>query len=165
MRFSSFLLVLIVLANGCSARRFRQNGSSAMAPTIQPNETVVADMSAFRKSAPQRWDVVIFHPPPATLAQPQEIWVMRVIGLPGEGLAIREDGVYIDDKREVQPAKIAGIHFVASISRSPEPTVSYPYKIAPDTYFLVGDHATNSFDSRFWGSLPMKSILGRVRDK
>lgn len=90
---------------------------------------------------------------------------MRVIGLPGEGLAIREDGVYIDDKREVQPANIAGIHFVASISRSPEPTVSYPYKIAPDTYFLVGDHATNSFDSRFWGSLPMKSILGRVRDK
>ena len=160
-------LALVVLASGCSDKRFRQNGSSAMSPTIQPNESVVADMSAFRKNGPQRWDVVVFHAPPKeTFTQPQEIWVMRVIGLPGESLEIRDDGVYVDGKREAQPDRLAGIRYVASISRSPQPSVvAYPYKIAPDTYFVVGDNTTNSFDSRFWGALSRQSILGRVKDK
>ncbi len=166
MRTSIIILTLLVLISGCSERCFRQSGSSAMSPTIQPNESVVADMSAFRKSEPQRWDVVVFHPPPKeTLTQPQEIWVMRVIGLPGESLEIRADGIYIDGKREAQPDRLAGIHYDASIPHSPFPVVSYPYKIAADTYFLVGDNTTNSFDSRFWGALPKQSILGRVRDK
>ena len=77
MRVSILIITLVVVVTGCSERRFRQSGSSAMSPTIQPNESVVADMSAFRKSAPQRWDVVVFHPPPVTLTQPQEIWVIN----------------------------------------------------------------------------------------
>jgi signal peptidase I len=166
MRVSILILTLVVLATGCSEKRFRQNGSSAMSPTIQPNESVVADMSAFRKSGPQRWDVVVFHPPSKeTLTQPQDIWVMRVIGLQGESLEIRDDGVYIDGKREGQPERLAGIRYVASISRSPLPTVTYPYKIGADTYFLVGDNTTNSFDSRFWGALSRQSILGKVKNK
>jgi signal peptidase I len=137
-----------------------------MSPTIQPNESVVADMSAFRRSGPQRWDVVVFHSPSKeTLTQRQEIWVMRVIGLPGESLEIRDDGVYIGGKCETQPDRMAGIHYVASVSRSPRPAVSYPYKISAGTYFLVGDNSTNSFDSRFWGALPKQSILGKVRGK
>ncbi|HOX58206.1 MAG TPA: signal peptidase I [Candidatus Paceibacterota bacterium] len=162
MRVSILILTLVVLATGCSEGRFRQSGSSAMSPTIQPNEGFVADMSAFRKAGPQRWDVVVFHPPPKeTLTQPQEIWAMRVIGLPGESLEIRDDGVYIDGKREAQPDRLAGIRYVA-ISL---PTVTYPYKIAADAYFLVGDNTTNSFDSRFWGGLSRQSILGKVKNK
>jgi signal peptidase I len=165
MRVPVFIFAFLALVTGCSERSFRQNGSSAMSPTIQPNEAVVADMSAFRKSVPQRWDVVVIHPPPATLAQPQEIWAMRVIGLPGESLEIREDGIYIDGKREAQPERLAGIRYVPSISPSLAPAVTYPYKIAAGTYFLVGDNTTNSFDSRFWGSLAKQSILGRVKNK
>src|SRR5262245_19801090 len=127
-----------------------------MSPTIQPDETVVADMSAFRKAGPQRWDVVVFHPPP----KPQEIWVIRVIGLPGESLEIRDDSIYIDGRREAQPERMASIRYVR-----PKAGVAYPYKIAADTYFLVGDNTTDSFDSRFWGSLSRQSILGRVKNK
>ena len=166
MRVSIFILGLVALVSGCSEKRFRQSGSSAMSPTIQPNESVVADMSAFSKSGPQRWDVVVFHPPPKeTFTKPGEIWVMRVIGLPGESLEIRDDGVYIGGKREIQPESLAGIRYVASITRSPQPAVTYPYTIPPDTYFVVGDNTTNSFDSRFWGALSRQSILGRVKNK
>jgi signal peptidase I len=165
MRASNIALVLLALASGCSEERFRQNSSSAMSPTIQPNETVVADMLAFRKRGPQRWDVVVFHPPPATRAQTNDIWLMRVIGLPGESLEIREDGVYIDGRREAPPGRLAGIHYVPSVSRSVQPALPYPFKIAPDSYFLVGDNTTNSFDSRFWGASSRQSILGRVRNK
>lgn len=166
MRTFISILTLVVLLTGCSGKRFRQSGSSAMSPTIQPNESVVADMSAFSKRGPQRWDVVVFHPPPKeTFTQPQEIWVMRVIGLPGESLEIRDDGVYIGGKREAQPESLAGIRYVASIASSPQPSVTYPYTIPPDAYFVVGDNTTNSFDSRFWGALSRQSILGRVKNK
>ncbi|MFN7138946.1 MAG: signal peptidase I [Limisphaerales bacterium] len=166
MRVFILIVTFAVLVSGCSEKQFRQSGSSAMSPSIQPNETVVADMSAFRKSGPQRWDAVVFHPPSKQTSTPQqEIWVMRVIGLPGESLEIREDGIYIDGRREAQPERIAGIRYVANVPHAPQSGVAYPYKIAPDTYFLVGDNTTNSFDSRFWGSLSRQSILGRVKNK
>jgi len=131
-----------------------------MSPTIQPNENVAVDMSAFRKSGPQRWDIVAFHPP----SKPQEIWVLRVIGLPRESLEIRDDGIYIDGRREAQPERIASISYVPSVPNAPR-SVGYPYKIAADTYFLVGDNTTDSFDSRFWGSLLRQGIVGRVKNK
>jgi signal peptidase I len=166
MRISIITLALLVLAVGCSERRFQMSGSTVMSPAIQPNESVVADMSAFHKSEPQRWDVVVFHPPPESKTTPAAIWVARVIGLPGESLEIREDGIYIDGKLETQPDRLSGIHYVSSIPvRFPHPTISYPYKISAEAYFLVGDNTTNSFDSRFWGAVPRQSILGRVKDK
>ena len=166
MRAFILIAMLALLTPGCSERSFRQNAGSAMSPTIQPNEGFVADMSAYRKTPPQRWDVVVFHPPPReTFTQPGQIWVMRVIGLPGESLEIREDAVYIDGKREPQPERLAGIRYAASVSPSAPSAVTYPYKIAPDTFFLLGDNTTNSLDSRFWGSLPRQSILGRVKNK
>jgi len=166
MRVFISIVFLVVLATGCSEKRFRQSGSSAMSPTIRPNEGVVADMSAFHKFGPQRWDVVVFHPPPKeTFTQPQEIWVMRIIGLPGESLEIRDDGVYIGGRREAQPKTLARIRYLASIPRSPQSSITYPYTIPPDSYFVVGDNTTNSFDSRFWGALSRQSILGRVQNK
>jgi hypothetical protein len=62
------------------------------------------------------------------------------------------------------PDRLSDIHYLPAIPGS-FPAVPYPYKIAPDNYFVVGDNTTNSFDSRFWGGLPRKSILGRVKDK
>jgi signal peptidase I len=165
MRIPLLLLTLIALVTGCSEKRFRQNKASAMSPTIQPNEPFVADMSAFRKQGPQRWDVVVFHPPPTALTPPEEVWVMRVVGLPGESLEIREDGLYIDGKREVQPERLAAVRYAASIAASAPSTITYPYKIAVESYFLLGDNTTNSLDSRFWGALSRQSILGRVKNK
>ncbi|SRR5882724_2769974 len=166
MRISIIILALLIFAIGCSKRRFHMNGSTVMSPAIQPNETVVLDMSAFSKSDPQRWDIVAFHPPPESKTSSEAIWVMRVIGLPGESLEIREGGIYVDGKLEAQPNQLSGIRYVPSVPvKYPHPTISYPYKISADAYFLAGDNTTNSYDSRFWGAVPRPSILGRVNDK
>ena len=161
MRIFILLLTAVVFGTGCSEKHFRHAATSAMVPTIQPNEDIVVDMSAFWKNPPQRWDVVLFHPAQA----PEAVWAMRVIGLPMETLDIREDGVYINGERQTEPASLVGIHYSATLSNSPQPMVQFPYKIASDCYFLVGDNTTNSFDSRFWGALPKGNILGRVKNK
>jgi signal peptidase I len=165
MRICIVAFSLLIFASGCSKKQFREGGSSAMSPTIQPHESLVADMSAYRKSGPERWDVVVFHPPPAPWIPQKEVWDMRVIGLPGESLEIRDDGIYIDGKREALPDRLTDIRYIPSIPDPHNPTVSYPYKIPPDSYFLVGDNSKDSFDSRFWGALPRQSILGRVENK
>ena len=90
---------------------------------------------------------------------------MRVVGLPGENLEIREDGLYIDGKREAQPERLAAVRYAASISPSTSSSVTYPYKIAAESYFLLGDNTSNSLDSRFWGALSKQNILGRVKNK
>jgi signal peptidase I len=162
-RLLPLVLILAVGVTACSDRQFRQSGSSAMLPTIQPNEVVMADMSAYRKSGPNRWDVIVFHPTPAPTARPGEFWVMRVIGLPGEELEIREDGVYIAGHQQTPPKPISDIRYIAHAgARS---SVSYPLRIPVDSYFVVGDNTKNSFDSRFWGPLPLSNILGKVRNK
>ena len=107
--------VLLSLVGGCSERRFRQNINSAMSPTIMPNEVITADMSAYRKTGPRRWDVIVFHPPPETVAKADDIWMLRVIALPGEGVAIRDDGIYINGKREAQPDRLAGIRYTLTV--------------------------------------------------
>jgi signal peptidase I len=166
MRVSVIAFAFLVFTSGCSERRFHMTATTVMVPAIQPNETVMVDISAYRKSGPQRWDVVVFHAPPATMTSPDAIHVMRVIGLPGESLDIKNNGVYIDGKLEAQPGRMIAIHYVPTVSvRFPHPTMSYPYLISSGSYFLAGDNTTNSFDSRFWGAVPRQSILGKVKDK
>jgi signal peptidase I len=108
--------------------------------------------------------VVVFHPPAST-AVSEQFWVMRVIGLPGEVLEIREDGVYVDGQRKAQPDGLAGIRYTSRVPVALKPAVSYPYKIPAGAYFLAGDNTTNALDSRFWGALPRENILGRVKNK
>jgi signal peptidase I len=153
----------LVLTAGCSGKRFRQP-SSAMAPTIQSNEIVVADMAAYETSKPQRWDVVVFLPPDAASRPPGVVSVMRVAGLPGESLEIRENGIYVDGKLVAQPDRIAGIHYVPKVNAI-TPSVSYPYKIPTGSYFVMGDNTTNCLDSRLWGPVPEQGIIGKVKGK
>jgi signal peptidase I len=134
-----------------------------MAPTIQPNEVIVADMSAYRKASPRRWDVVVFHPP-QNASREETVWPIRVVGLPGERISLETDGIHIDGKVVPQPDSIHGIRYAASDPRVRSP-IAFPYTIPAESYFLLGDNTADSFDSRFWGAVPMQSILGRVRNK
>jgi signal peptidase I len=134
-----------------------------MAPTIQPNEVVVAHMSAYRKASPKRWDVVVLQPPPVAMPE-KTVWPLRVVGLPGESISIEADGIHINGKLVAQPDRIRDIRYVASIPRT-RSTITFPYAIPANSYFVLGDNTTNSFDSRFWGAVPIQNILGRVRKK
>jgi signal peptidase I len=157
------LLLLVVAAFGCSDRKFRQPAQSAMSPTIQPNEVIVADMGAYKKASPQRWEVVVFHPPKAATPE-ATVWPLRVVGLPGERISIESDGIHIDGKLIPQPNDIRDIRYTASDPRV-RSAITFPYTVPTDSYFVLGDNTTNSFDSRFWGAVQRPSILGRVRSK
>ena len=160
-------LICLVLAirYGTSTRCYRQK-TGPMSPTIKIGDFICVDLSAYAKSNPRRWDVVLFHPPAATKADSLGSWDMRVIGLPGESVSIQGDGIYIDGKRLIQPPIVNGIRYeTPKVYPAPEPDISYPYTVPADSYFVLGDNTSTARDSRFWGAVPRQNILGKVIGK
>lgn len=128
-----------------------------MEPTIPKGSIVLADMKAYDSDAPQRFDMVVFHPPEeASRAtgsdQSEVIYCKRVLGLPGEKIEIKENVVYIDS------AKIALLDGLSYTTQGPRTKI----ELDKDEYFLVGDNSKNSFDSRYWGPVDSSHILGKV---
>jgi len=109
---------------------------------------------------PKRGQIIIFKPP---FDPNQPDYVKRVIGLPGDIVDVREGAVWINGKRLEEP-------YTQGVSRPASPSSYYgeftdkgnvfPYKVPPDCYFAMGDNRQNSADSRYWGCVPRRNIIG-----
>jgi signal peptidase I len=97
---------------------------------------------------PKRQQVIIFKPP---FAPDTPDYVKRVIGLPGDTIDIHDGAVWINGQKLVEKYT----------NGTSEPyDLHTPYKVPADSYFVMGDNRGNSFDSRFWGPVPRKDIIG-----
>jgi signal peptidase I len=130
-----------------------------MAPTIQSGEYISVDMSAYKRSSPQRWDVIVFNPP----GEPTKIFAMRVAGLPGDSVSIVSNGVVINGKPMANPKSLSGIKYVSLDYFRRSGIEPPPLQLSSNEFFILGDNSTNAADSRFWGPLHRTNILGRVR--
>jgi signal peptidase I len=81
-------------------------------------------------------------------------FVKRVVGLPGDSIAVRGGHVIRNGRRAHEP-------FAAPCGGGPECDLA-PIVVAPDHYFLMGDNRGNSDDSRYWGPVPRSQIIGRA---
>jgi signal peptidase I len=132
-----------------------------MSPTLKSNDMVAVDMRAYRSANPQRWEVVLFHPPPSTMV-PNQFWIMRIVGLPNEVLELKAEGIYVDGKPLPVPPQLVNIRHLPANPEVLRSTISHPYKIPEGCFFLCGDNTTNALDSRYWGPLPKGNILGKA---
>ncbi len=120
---------------------------ACMQPHLYTGERVLANKLAYRLGTPKRSEIVIFHYP----KNPQEIYVKRVIGLPGETVAIQSGFVSINGKRLPEPYKTFAAHGDMA-----------PRVIPSGQYFVMGDNRDVSDDSRYWGDLPRYDIIGEA---
>ncbi|MFI5095976.1 MAG: signal peptidase I [Candidatus Acidiferrales bacterium] len=97
---------------------------------------------------PKRQQIIIFKPP---FAPDQPDYVKRVIGLPGDTVEIHDGSVWINGQKLIENY---------TLGRSEPYDFKGPYKVPPKCYFVMGDNRTNSYDSRFWGPVPRKDIIG-----
>lgn len=122
---------------------------AAMSPTLNHQDRVIVDKSRYRARAPQRGDVVMLNYP----LNPDKVFVKRVIADEGDQIRIVGGQVYINEvplEDGQVPAEF----------RSHE---DYGPQVVPQGYcFVMGDHRNNSSDSRHWGFVPRKYIIGRV---
>lgn len=155
----------MTLLAGCNTRYYVQK-AVAMEPTIKAGERVKVDLGAYKQHAPERWDIVIFkHPENPGDDSPS---MMRVVGLPGETIQMQPEAIIINGQPLEIPPKLRTLTYgsvkppVPSISKAGQPLPAYPLKIPDNCYFVLGDNFLQAYDSRFWGALPDKAILGKV---
>lgn len=122
----------------------------SMEPTLHDQDRLIVNKLAYHVDAPQVGDVVmLLHP-----NNPGPSLVKRVVAAPGDTVAFR-DGVV------VRNGTLTDEDFIPVDHRSFE---TQPSVVVPEGhYFVLGDHRNNSSDSRFFGPVPMKYILGRIQ--
>ncbi|NLJ38363.1 MAG: signal peptidase I [Candidatus Atribacteria bacterium] len=125
--------------------------SSSMEPTLVPGERVLVAKFYYRITEPQRGDIIVFRYP----IDNRKNLIKRVIGLPGEKIKISNGMIYVNGE-PLQGDKFGRTYYDYGFYGEGEKTVP------EDSYFVLGDNSLNSDDSRFWGYVPRKNILGRA---
>ena len=132
---------------GLGFRNFRVIGDS-MTPNFHQGQYLVVNKLVYRLHPPQRGDVIIFRSPP----NPEKEYIKRVIGLPGETVAIRKGRIFVNGQRLKEP-------YIDQVDRR---SSWGPSPVGEDEYFVLGDNRNNSSDSRSWGMLPREKIIGNA---
>ena len=145
--FLRLILITVVAAVGILvfvARKEEVKGTS-MYPTLQEGESVIINMAANYVGDIKRFDVVV-----AREYRSDDLWVKRVIGLPGETISYREGVLYVDGNKVAEPfLDKSYVEQVKSRTNTKYFTQDYTSeKLGKDEYLLVGDNRNESLDSR-----------------
>ncbi len=111
--------------------------SGSMENTIHPGDRVIGSRLAYLGADPQREDIIIFHFPD----DESQIFIKRIIGLPGEEIQIVDGQVFIDGAQTPLTETY--------LKEVPQGSFG-PYEVPEESYFVMGDNRNNSHDSRFW---------------
>lgn len=119
----------------------------SMQPTLIAGHYIIVIKPYYLFTQPDRGEIIIIHPPFA----PEEEWVKRVIGLPGDTVEIKNGLVYVNGTPLDEP-----------YIKSP-PSYQYgPFTVPPDRYFVLGDNRNNSTDSHFGWTVSRQDIVGKA---
>lgn len=145
------MLVAVALKNYVIINADIPTGS--MENTIMPGDRLIGNRLAYLKEEPRRGDIVIFHYPD----NEEELYVKRIIGLPGETVTIEDGSVYIDgSETPLEENYIKDRWFVS--------TGPYHFEIPEGAYLMMGDNRNDSWDARYWENTYVKreKILGKA---
>lgn len=142
--------------------------SGSMKPTLLPGDYILVNKFAygvripylgtklFFHRVPKRGDVIVFIYPKNT----SEDFIKRVIGLPGQEVQIINGKIYINNKKIKDPWGYFSTKeppgFIEAVENFG------PIVVPKNALFVMGDNRNNSEDSRFWGTLPLKNVLGKA---
>ncbi|HJN37744.1 MAG TPA: signal peptidase I [Gammaproteobacteria bacterium] len=165
--------------------------TGSLEPTVMPGDFLAVNQYIYglrlpvlhkkllKVSHPKRGDIVVFRPP----HDPYQIFVKRVIGLPGETITYKDKKIFIDGKLVPQefigtdidrynlPTPLPVIRVSEKLNGKNHDIFLNPYedhypnlttKIPEGHYFMMGDNRDNSGDSRAWGTVPEKDLIGKA---
>ena len=124
--------------------------SESMLPTFEVGDKLFVDKLSYHFAGFDRGDVVVFDAPPAAHLQ-EEALIKRVIGLPGDKVKIEAGIVYVNGVALDEPYEM----------EKPEQDFAET-TIPEESLFVLGDNRNNSFDSRYWGVVPMEAVIGKA---
>lgn len=125
--------------------------SGSMENTIMPGDRIIGNRLSYTFADPERFDIIIFRYPD----DESQLFIKRIVGLPGETVEITDGKIYIDGSAE----PLDDVE-----TKEPTSGTFGPYKVPEDSYFVMGDNRNNSLDSRFWKNtfVSRDEILGKA---
>lgn len=147
LMLSVLIAVLVILF---LYRPVKVEGTSMM-PTLFDQERLFINQFSYKFGLGkiERGDTVVFWAP----EDMRESYIKRIIGLPGDTVAVQDGCVIVNGKKLVE-------NYVPPEYRDYR---DYPTRVVPgDEYFVLGDHRTSSNDSRAWGFVPRSYIYGKA---
>lgn len=128
--------------------------STSMANTIMIGDKVICDESAFDDDDPQRDDLVVFFSPSDKTTK----YIQRCVAIGGDIIQMDKKDLYINGREAALPP--TAIH--GDPEFIPERDEFGPYQVPAGYYFLLGDNRDDSFDSRFFGPVDRRLIIGKA---
>lgn len=144
-------LIIIIPVRWFIVQPFFVRGAS-MEPTYDHGDYLLVDEISYRFEEPQRGDVIVFRFPNDT----SQFYIKRIIALPEETIVIREGSVRIINQEHPEGFFLREAYLEESTLSELEITLE------DDEYFVLGDNRNASYDSRKWGVLGRKFIVGRA---
>ncbi len=160
--FQYFKLTTIAILTAILVRVFMVSAysikSGSMEGTLTIDDFVLVNKLAYIVSQPEVGDIIVFKYPNG----PNRDLIKRVVALPGQVIEVKGKKVYVDG--DLFPEPEYAQHIDKQIIPDDESFRDNfgPYTVPDGEYFVLGDNRDDSRDSRFWGCVPRKSILGKA---
>jgi signal peptidase I len=152
VKFTLIALAIVVPIRLFIAQPFIVSGAS-MDPTFKSGQYLIVDQLTYYFREPVREEVIIFRYP----RNPKTFFIKRVIGLPGETVKLENGKITIVNKDNPDGFKLDAPYVAQNHIAADNITVT----LQETEYFVMGDNRAESSDSRVWGPLERKYIVGR----
>ncbi|MDD3170583.1 MAG: signal peptidase I [Candidatus Paceibacterota bacterium] len=129
---------------------------ASMDPNFHDADYLIIDEMTYKLREPERQEVIVFKYP----LNPSYKYIKRIIGLPGEKIEIKEGEIFITKDNET--VKLEEAYLSEEVKEEWKRNVDFSVELALDQYFVMGDNRNYSSDSRSWGPVPKKNIVGKV---
>lgn len=150
VKYAVVALLIVIPFRIFIAQPYIVEGAS-MDPTFKTSDYLIVDQLSKRFEEPKRESVIIIRYP----KDPSKFFIKRLIGFPGDTIEIKNGLVTIYNENNKNGLKLNEPYIVYKKDEN------FSAKLGEDEYFVMGDNRAGSSDSRIWGSLPKKNIIGR----
>lgn len=129
--------------------------TGSMRPALMEGDRLLVNKFIYKFRGPERGDIIVFKYPGGE----KKDFIKRLIAKPGETIGIKNGDIYIDGKKVEEPFVIRKIRYY---NKSPYGGTGRNVKVPEDSYYVLGDNSASSKDSRYWGFVPRKNLIGKA---
>jgi len=130
--------------------------TGSMIPTFMIGDRIFVDKISYRFKPPERGDIIVFKYP----LDMKKDFVKRLVGLPGDKVEIREGKIYVNNTP--LDDKIFAKNYYYNMREGRLGLEGQVLEVPEESYFVLGDNSAHSSDSRAWGFVPQKNLVGRA---